>query len=68
MPPSKIECFINDTKKVFNLQICDSLLIHKGRNPWHTLYNVIQGRPQSTFWTFFLSVTAIFSVEIVQGR
>jgi hypothetical protein len=27
-------------KKVFHLQICNSLLIHKGHNPWHTLYTV----------------------------
>ncbi len=41
MPTSKIECFINDTKKVFHLQICNSLLIHKGHNPWHTLYKLM---------------------------
>jgi hypothetical protein len=28
MSPSKPECLMNDTKKVFHLQICDSLLIH----------------------------------------
>jgi hypothetical protein len=37
MLPSKIECFTNDNKKVFHLQICDSLQIQKGHNPWHTL-------------------------------
>jgi hypothetical protein len=41
MPPSKIECFIYDTKKVFHLQTCNSVLIHKGHDPWHTLYVVI---------------------------
>jgi hypothetical protein len=38
MPTSKLEYFINDTKKVFHLQICESLLIHKGHDPWHILY------------------------------
>ncbi len=41
MPPSTIDCFIN-SKKVFHLQICDSLQIHKGHDPWHTLYKVLQ--------------------------
>jgi hypothetical protein len=37
MPQSKIGYFINDTKKVIHLQIRNSLLIHKGHDPWHTL-------------------------------
>ncbi len=47
--------FINDTNKVFHLQICDSLLIHKGQDPWHTLYIwvVMQPISDTLFSSFF---------------
>ncbi len=38
-PPKLYRVFYKRYKKVFHFQICDSLLIHKGHDPWHTRMN-----------------------------